>query len=195
MLETLRPTNPRAIQRQHRRRIHRARPHLLTRDRDLIARHVARIVLRQRAIEITLRDTRDEPVSASPAADAEPPIDSADTNRSIDIPWSPPTARPRKGIVHQPSSRALDPRERDALLTAIARARSWMDDLIDGRVSSFEEIAEREQKVVRHIRFLAPLAFLSPRIVAAIADGDVPAGVTVSGLVRSLPLNWAEQER
>ena len=70
-----------------------------------------------------------------------------------------------------------------------------MDDLIDGRIQSFEEIAEREQKVVRHIRFLAPLAFLSPRIVGAIANGDVPAGVTVSGLVRSLPHNWSEQER
>src|SRR3984893_17463527 len=44
-------------------------------------------------------------------------------------------------------------------------------------------------------RFLTPLAFLSPRIVAAIANGDVPAGVTVSGLVRSLPFNWAEQQR
>ena len=82
-----------------------------------------------------------------------------------------------------------------SLLTAIAKARSWMDDLIAGRVQSFDEIAVREQKVVRHIRFLAPLAFLSPRIVAAIANGDVPAGATVSGLVRSLPFNWAEQER
>jgi hypothetical protein len=56
-------------------------------------------------------------------------------------------------------------------------------------------MADREQKVVRHIRFLVPLAFLSPRIVAAIANGDVSAGVTVSGLVRSLPFNWAEQQR
>jgi hypothetical protein len=52
-------------------------------------------------------------------------------------------------------------------------------------------------KVVRHIRFLAPLAFLSPRIVAAIANGDVSAGVTVSGLVRSLPnfsAEWREKQ-
>ena len=70
-----------------------------------------------------------------------------------------------------------------------------MDDLIERRVQSFEEIAEREQKVVRHIQFLAPLAFLSPRIIDAIANGNVPSGVTVSGLVRSLPHNWSEQER
>src|ERR1700731_3536280 len=84
-----------------------------------------------------------------------------------------------------PASHDLDSRDRDALLTAIAKARSWIDDLINGRVQSFDEIADREQKVVRHIRFLVPLAFLSPRIVAAISNGDVPAGVTVSGLVRS----------
>ena len=101
------------------------------------------------------------------------------------LPWSPPLARRRKGVVHLPASHDLDSRDRDALLTAIAKARSWIDDLINGRVQSFDEIADREQKVVRHIRFLVPLAFLSPRIVAAIANGDVPAGVTVSGLVRS----------
>ena len=32
--------------------------------------------------------------------------------------------------------RDLDPRDRDALLTAIAKARSWMDDLIEQRVQS-----------------------------------------------------------
>jgi hypothetical protein len=115
--------------------------------------------------------------------------------QSISIPWSSPAARRRKGVIHLPAAVDLDPRDRDALLTAIAKARTWMDDLIDERVQSFEDIAEREQKVVRHIRFLAPLAFLSPRIIAAIANGDVPAGVTVSGLVRFLTLTWAEQEQ
>jgi site-specific DNA recombinase len=40
-----------------------------------------------------------------------------------------------------------------------------------------------------------PLAFLSPRIVGAIADGTAPTGLTVSGLARSLPHKWIEQER
>ena len=194
-------------------------------DRDLIAHYVARIVLRPRLIEIAMSDKRDDRGDASRAAtgvewrspddadqraarsdrgateterhrtDGEPSIRSADAKRSISIPWTPSAARRRKGVVHRPASLNLDPRDRDALLTAIARARSWVDDLLEQRVQSFEEIAEREQKVARHIRFLAPLAFLSPRIVAAIANGDVPAGVTVSGLVRSLPFNWTQQEQ
>jgi hypothetical protein len=47
-----------------------------------------------------------------------------------------------------------------------AGARSWMADLVEGRVNSFEEIARSENKVERHIPYLAPLA-VSPRIVEA----------------------------
>jgi hypothetical protein len=40
-----------------------------------------------------------------------------------------------------------------------------------------------------------PLAFLSPGIVGAIANGTAPTGLTVSGLARSLPHKWIDQER
>jgi hypothetical protein len=39
------------------------------------------------------------------------------------------------------------------------------------------------------------LAFLSPRIIAAIADGTAAADFTVTGLAKALPYSWAEQER
>ena len=42
---------------------------------------------------------------------------------------------------------------------------------------------------------LASLAFVSPRIVAEIVDGNALAGLTVTGLARALPADWAEQER
>ena len=47
----------------------------------------------------------------------------------------------------------------------------------------------------RHVRFLAPLAYLSPRIIEAIAEGQPPAGLTVTRLVRNLPTVWADQEK
>ena len=84
---------------------------------------------------------------------------------------------------------------RDALLSAIAKARGWIDDLVQGRVTSFAEIAAREGKVERHVRSLALLAFISPRIVATIIDGSAPADLTVTELAKSLPHSWAEQER
>jgi site-specific DNA recombinase len=87
----------------------------------------------------------------------------------------------------------MKPESRDALLIAIAKARGWIDDIRLGRLASLAEIAEREAVGERHIRLLAPLAFLSPRIIAAIADGT--ADLTVTGLAKALPYSWAEQER
>jgi site-specific DNA recombinase len=40
-----------------------------------------------------------------------------------------------------------------------------------------------------------PLAFLSPRIIAAIVDGTAPADLTVTGLAKALPYSWIEQEQ
>jgi hypothetical protein len=42
---------------------------------------------------------------------------------------------------------------------------------------------------------LAPLAFVSPGVIVAIADGSAPADLTVTGLAKALPYSWAEQER
>jgi hypothetical protein len=44
------------------------------------------------------------------------------------------------------------PESRDALLTAIAKARGWIDDIRLGRIASFAGIAEREAVGEQHIR-------------------------------------------
>jgi site-specific DNA recombinase len=89
----------------------------------------------------------------------------------------------------------MKPSRRDALLIAIAKARQWVDDLADGRAASFPAIARGEGKAERHIRLLAPLAFVSPRLVSAILDGTAPADLTATGLARELPWSWDEQEQ
>ena len=100
----------------------------------------------------------------------------------------------RDRFLHEPSEKpTMKPESRDALLIAIAKARKWIEDIRLGRLASFAEIAEREAVGERHIRLLAPLAFLSPRIIAAIADGTAPADLTVTGLAKALPYSWAEQ--
>jgi site-specific DNA recombinase len=157
-------------------------------DRDFVALHVERIVVRSRHIDITLQSP------ASPHGQAAVDAGSL-ASTTLHLPWTPTSASARKGIAWQPSAQSnLDPATSDLLLTAIARARSWMNDLGEGRINSFEEIARSENKVVRHIRHLAPLAFVSPRIVEAIANGSAPADITVSSLARALPHGWAAQE-
>jgi hypothetical protein len=49
------------------------------------------------------------------------------------------------------------------------------DDIRLGRIASVAEIAKREGRGERHIRLLAPLAFVSPRLIAALLDGTAPA--------------------
>ena len=80
-------------------------------------------------------------------------------------------------------------------MTTIATARQWVDEVAQGRTATFAVIARREGKVERHVRLLASLAFVSPRIVAALIDGTAPADLTVTTLARALPCSWAEQER
>ena len=74
-------------------------------------------------------------------------------------------------------------------------ARRWIDDLRFGRIVSFAEIVEREVQGERYIRLLSSLAFVSPRIVAAIVNGTAPANLTVTSLAQGLPCLWAEQEQ
>ena len=114
----------------------------------------------------------------------------------INVSWSAAVFAEVKGILHSPSTRPTMKLEtREALLSAIAKARIWIDQLVEGRIGSFSEIATREGKVERHTRLLAPLAFVSPRIISAIVDGTTPAGLTVTGLAQPLAYSWTEQER
>ena len=141
----------------------------------------------------------DHPSEASVQAERPDPGDPANgppRTAVITLPWAAPSFVAIKGIVHAPSTTpAMKPESRNALLRAIAKARRWIEDLRLGRVESFAEIAEREALGERHIRLLTPLAFVSPRIVAAIVEGAAPTDLTVTGLAKALPYSWAEQEQ
>ena len=99
------------------------------------------------------------------------------------VPWTVPAAAPVNGIVHVPAHNTpMKLGHREVLLIAIAKARKWIKDVERGH--SFAAIARREGKAEQHIRNLAPLAFVSPRIITAIMDGTAPAGLTATALAR-----------
>ncbi len=164
-------------------------------DRELVERHVTRVVVTPQTLDIGLI-----PASET-SGEAETPrlTDLAPNLQSppmIALPWTAPSFAAMKGILREPGTKpTMKPESRDTLLAAIGKARGWIDDIRLGRIASFGKIAERESVGERHIRLLAPLAFLSPRIVAAIADGTAPVDLTVTGLAKALSYFWAEQER
>ena len=164
-------------------------------DRDLIERHVERITLTPKRIKLQMRSISDASDAATVAEEPGPNAVEDLRGATITIPWSGLVPAAVKGIVHVPAHNTpIKPSRRETLLTAIAKARQWLDEMAQGRTATFAQIARREGKVERHIRLLAPLAFLSPRIVAAIIDGSAPADLTATSLARALPHSWAEQE-
>ena len=166
-------------------------------DRDLIARHVARVVITPNAIEVQLADTRADRTTTNSQLDHNTDQGSDEPRPLVlTLPWVAANFTAVKGVLHTPTpSQTLKSERREALLIAIAKARRWIEDLAQGRTASFAEIAARERKVERLIRLRAPLAFTSPRIVTAIIDGSAPADLTVTKLASAMPHSWAEQER
>jgi site-specific DNA recombinase len=132
------------------------------RDQELISQHVERVMVHADRITVTLRNPGPDPSEAEPEATSP---------TKLTIPFAP-RHLPRKGIAHAPAEHGtIDPRTQDTLLHAIARSRRWMDTVLAGKTASLDEIASAEGLAERHVRRLVPLAFLSPKIIQAIADG------------------------
>ena len=164
-------------------------------DRELLERHLERVTLTPTHVELRLRQSV-QPAQADDPANKDPSARRMADVTAITVPWGSPVPDAIKGIIHVPAHNTpMTPTRRDILLTAIAKARGWVDDLANGRLGSFAVLARREGKAERHIRLLVPLAFVSPRIVSGLLDGTAPAGLTITALARALPWSWAEQER
>ena len=160
-------------------------------DRDLIERWLDRAVIKPQAAEIHVVAHNDNPKGTVPS-----------NGKSDDLPPTITIALPRsagafadvKGILHPPSQRpTVSPETCEAVLRAIAKARMLIEELVTGRASSFAEIAEREGRVERHIRLLAPLASVSPQIISALIDQIAPPDFTVTNLARGLAYLWSDQ--
>jgi DNA invertase Pin-like site-specific DNA recombinase len=159
-------------------------------DLAILEGHLERATLSTDHLELRLRQTVEPPRSGNAEALRMAAI------AAITVPWSGPLLAADKGVIHVPAHNTpTSPSRRERLLIAIAKARSWVDELLNGGVGSFAMLAKREGKAERHIRLLLPLASVSPRIVSSILEGTAPAGLTITALARALPWSWAEQER
>jgi site-specific DNA recombinase len=162
-------------------------------DRGVIDRYVTRVIVRPNSIGMELRDPTPAPV---PSLGTEVAVTAGAAALStcttvISLPWSTEAFTSVKGVLHRPETKPMLKQEaRNAILLAIAKARAWIDDLASARVRSFDEIAEREGKVERHIRLLTPLAFIPPSTLAAIIDGTGPHDATVTALAQAVPYRW-----
>jgi site-specific DNA recombinase len=118
-------------------------------------------------------------------------------DRLLSIPWQkPPSKRFRQILLPHGSSRnevrPERPERRLRLVSAIARGRRWLDEIISGSVTDAEQIAMRERCSVRHVNMTISLAFLAPKLVRGAVEGRLPRGINIARL-RDAPAEWSRQ--
>ena len=92
------------------------------------------------------------------------------------------------------SGRTISEQTREVMLRTIARAKACVEALASGSMQDLSAVAEREGLSERYLRAQLPLAYLSPKIVEAVANGTISADVTVTKVGSALPIGWAKQE-
>jgi site-specific DNA recombinase len=81
---------------------------------------------------------------------------------------------------------------RARLVSAIARGRRWLDEIVSGAVTDVQQIASRQKCGVRQVNMTISLAFLAPDLVRAAVEGRLPRGIGVERL-RDAPAEWRRQ--
>ncbi len=153
-------------------------------DRGAVADLVAGIVVHKDRLIIRLK------------SDADETRESLD-DQSLTIPWKkPPSKRSRQILLPHNTSRSdVRPEQferRARLVSAIARGRRWLDDVVSGRVTTVAQLCAREKCSVRQVNMTISLAFLAPNLVKAAVEGRLPRGIGVERL-RDPLTEWSRQ--
>jgi site-specific DNA recombinase len=154
-------------------------------DRETLAQLVAGIVVHRDQLVIRLKSDNANDASDSP--DDQP----------LTIPWQKPPSKKSRQILlpHNASRSDARPEQferRARLVSAIARGRRWLDDVVLGRVTTIAELCSREKCSTRQINMTISLAFLAPNLVKAAVEGRLPRGIGVERL-RDPPTEWSRQ--
>ena len=79
-------------------------------------------------------------------------------------------------------------------MSAIARGRRWLDEIVSGLVTDAGQLARRERCSLRQVNLTLSLAFLSPQLVKAAVEGRLPRGINIERL-RDPDPSWTRQFR
>ena len=77
---------------------------------------------------------------------------------------------------------------------AIARARSWYELIVQGRVSGLPDICRQQRSTHRYVKNIFPLAFLSPQSVEFLLNDADGHARTLDSLFGGVPMRWNEQK-
>ncbi len=97
------------------------------------------------------------------------------------------------GSVVPGTSRQAATHSDPALVKALARAFRYQRMLDAGKYKSIGEMAVAEKLDRGYLGRLLQLTLLAPDLIQAIMDGREPAGVTLTVLMDTFPVEWWEQ--
>jgi site-specific DNA recombinase len=153
-------------------------------DSKLLLEQVSRIDVYKDRLAIRLKPGDEE---ASDSAEGH----------SLSIPWQKPPSRKSRQILipHGVPKNEVRPtriERRARVVSAIARGRRWLDEIVSGSVTDVQQIAARQKCSVRQVNMTISLAFLAPDLVRAAVEGRLPRGIGVERL-RDAPAEWSRQ--
>jgi site-specific DNA recombinase len=154
-------------------------------DRKMVLEHVARIDVHEDHLTIRFKSGDEEEIP-----------DSAD-GRLLSIPWQKASSRKSRKILvpHGVAQNEIRPtriERRARLVSAIARGRRWLDEIVSGSVTDVQQIAASQKCSTRQVNMTISLAFLAPHLVRAAVEGRLPRGIGVERL-RDAPAEWSRQ--
>jgi len=146
---------------------------------------VARIDVHEDRLVVRLKSADDEETS------------DATGDYLLSIPWHKPPSRKSRQILipHGNPKNEIRPtriERRARLVSAIARGKRWLDEIVSGSVTDVQQIATRQKCSVRQVNMTISLAFLAPNLVRAAVEGRLPRGIGVERL-RDAPAEWSRQ--
>ncbi len=82
-----------------------------------------------------------------------------------------------------------------SLVKAVARAHGWYERLVAGEVTTIGQLSRSSGLTRRYVRRILQCAHLSPQITEALLTGQHRPDLTLKEILRSVPLQWQEQEK
>lgn len=143
---------------------------------DLVGRHVARILIDNKRIVVSLK-----------AEDGKNPT-------LMELPWYSADKKSHVQIDEgsaNNSNRTPDP----TLVQAVVRAHAWLKLLSHGTHNTIEALAAAIDMHPKVIRKRICLAFLAPSVTKAILQGEQPASITLGNINQVAALNWDGQRK
>ena len=169
-----------------------------TSQRRALAERIERVVVDESTLTIRLRVRNPEREAERQRDVAEDPDIEDSRIETLVVPFAKHSSTRRRQILlpddAAPGLRPIRVDEQARLIAAIARARHWLDELIEGRIEDVADIARREDRSERSVRMILSLAFLDPALVKAACAGALPRGFGLSRLM-DLPPRFADQWR